>query len=217
MFRRCSRGGSVLLCCAWLGSSAAVAREPIFQDGNFVPYVELPASQSAVTHGLERRVMVFVHFSCPYCRGIHPALMQWSRNLPPGISFEVIPAVALQSHAPMALAYYAVLATDPRQLEAYTTRLYSLLQDQHRSAERPETFVEAAAATGIPRDRFLTAVQSEEVRQYAVRAQALTRAYALEEVPSVVVGNRFLTSPRRVQNQSDAFITVMNGLVSMLY
>ena len=44
MFRRCSRGGGVLLCCAWLGSSAAVAREPIFQDGNFVPYVELPAS-----------------------------------------------------------------------------------------------------------------------------------------------------------------------------
>jgi predicted DsbA family dithiol-disulfide isomerase len=83
--------------------------------------------------------------------------------------------------------------------------------------ERPETFVEAAAATGIPRERFLAAVQSEEVRQYAVRAQALTRAYGLEEVPSVVVGNRFLTSPRRVQNQSEAFITVMNGLVSMLY
>ena len=84
MFRRCSRGWSVLLCCAWLWPSAAAAREPIFQDGNFVPYVELPASQSAVTRGLERRVMVFLHFNCPYCRGIHPALRQWSRNLPPG-------------------------------------------------------------------------------------------------------------------------------------
>jgi thiol:disulfide interchange protein DsbA len=217
MFRRCRRGWGVLLCCAWLWPNSAMAGEPIFQDGNFVPYVELPASQSAVTRGLERRVMVFVHFSCPYCRGIHPALTQWSRNLPPGISFEVVPAVGLQSHVPMALAYYAVLATDPRQLEAYTTRLYTLLQDQRRSVERPETFVEAAAATGIPRERFLAAVQSEEVRQYAVRAQALTRAYGLEEVPSVVVGNRFLTSPRRVQNQSEAFITVMNGLVSMLY
>jgi len=33
----------------------------------------------------------------------------------------------------------------------------------------------------------------------------------------VVIGNRYLTSPRRVQNQEEAFIAVLNGLVSLLF
>jgi predicted DsbA family dithiol-disulfide isomerase len=92
-----------------------------------------------------------------------------------------------------------------------------MLQDEHRPAGSVETYVAAATAVGISRDAFLKASQTEEVRRFVTRAQALTAAYGLTEVPSVVVGNRYLTSPRRVQNQPEAFMTVMNGLVSMLY
>ena len=216
MFRRCS---AWVVAIGWLGlwPAAAGANEPMFSEGGFVPYVELPAAQDPATRGLERRVLFFVHFTCPFCRSIHPTLTQWAAGLPPGIRYEVLPAVGLPSHAPMAVAYYAVLEAAPTKLEAYAQRLYVMLQDERRAAESPDTYIAAAVAVGIPRDDFIRATQADSVRRFTLRAQALTAAYGLNEVPSVVIGNRYLTSPRRVQNQPEAFVAVMNGLVSMVY
>lgn len=216
MFRKCS-AWVVALGWLWLGQAATSVAEPMFAEGGFVPYVELPASQEPATRGLERRVIFFVHFTCPYCRAIHPTLTKWARGLPAGIRYEVVPAVGLPSHAPMAVAYYAVLEAAPEKLQAYMQQLYVMLQDEHRSAERADTYIAAAIAVGISRDAFIRASQGESVRRFALRAQALTSAYGLNEVPSVVIGNRYLTSPRRVQNQEEAFVAVMNGLVSLLY
>lgn len=216
MSRRCS-SWLALLGALWLWSGAAVANEAVFPDGGFVPYVELGPTRAPAARGLESRVLLFVNFTCPYCRGIHRTIGEWSKGLPAGIRYEVVPAVGLPAHAPMAVAYYAVLAAAPGKLEPYSERLYSMLQDEHRPAGSVETYVAAATAVGISRDAFLKASQTEEVRRFVTRAQALTAAYGLTEVPSVVVGNRYLTSPRRVQNQPEAFMTVMNGLVSMLY
>jgi len=199
----------------WAG--AAGANEAVFAEGGFVPYVELGPQVAPAARGLEGRVLFFVHFTCPYCRGIHQTLSEWSKGLPSGTRFEVVPAVGLPAHAPMAVAYYSVLAAAPGKLEAYVARLYTMLQDERRPADSVETYVAAAAAVGISREAFIKASQTDEVRRFVRRAQALTTGFGLTEVPSVVVGNRYLTSPRRVQNQPDAFMTVMNGLVSMLY
>jgi protein dithiol oxidoreductase (disulfide-forming) len=216
MSRKCSVW---VVALGWLSlwTASTGAAEPMFAEGGFQPYVELPPSQEPATRGLERRVLFFVHFTCPFCRGIHPTLSQWAKSLPAGMRYEVIPAVGLPSHAPMAVAYYAVLEAAPEKLEAFVQRLYVMLQDEHRSAESAETYLAAAVAIGIPRDAFIRATQDASVRRFALRAKALTVAYGLNEVPSVVIGNRYLTSPRRVQNQEEAFVAVMNGLVSMLY
>ena len=216
MSKRCSRW-LALLGTLWLWSGAAAANEAVFAEGGFVPYVELRPTVAPAARGLEKRVLFFVHFTCPYCRGIHRTLGEWSKGLPAGTRYEVVPAVGLPAHAPMAVAYYAVLAAAPGKLEAYIERLYAMLQDERRPADSVETYVAAAAAVGISREAFIGASQTDEVRRFVMRAQALTAAFGLTEVPSVVVGNRYLTSPRRVQNQPEAFMTVMNGLVSMLY
>jgi thiol:disulfide interchange protein DsbA len=189
----------------------------MFAGGEFTPWVELSAAQRAKAAGLERRVVVFVHFTCPFCRAIHPSLTRWSKGLPAAISYELVPAVGLPSHAPMALAYYTVLEAAPAKLDAYVEQLFVRLQDQNQPAESPETYIAAARAIGIPPETFVRASQTDSVRRFAMRAQALTAAYGLNEVPSVLVGNRYLTAPRRVQNQPEAFIAVLNGLVSSVY
>jgi thiol:disulfide interchange protein DsbA len=200
-----------------LWAAPAAANDPMFAGGEFTPWVELTAAQRASAPGLERRVVVFVHFTCPFCRAIHPSLTRWSKGLPAGITYEVVPAVGLPSHAPMALAYYTVLEVAPGKLDAYVQQLFVSLQDENQPAESAETYIEAASRIGIPRETFLRATQSENVRRFAMRAQALTASYGLNEVPSVVVGNRYLTAPRRVQNQPEAFLAVLNGLVSSVY
>jgi len=216
MFRNC-KWWLALLAALSVCSNAAAGNEAVFAQGGFVPYVELTPTTEPATRGLERRVVFFVNFSCPYCRGIHRTLGEWSKGLPPAIRYEVVPAVGLAAHAPMAVAYYAVLSAAPAKLEAYSEQLYSMLQDEHRPVDDVETYVAAAKAVGLSRETFLKATQEDEVRKFALRAQALTAAYGLTEVPTVVVGNRYLTNPRRVQNQQEAFVMVMNGLVSMLY
>jgi thiol:disulfide interchange protein DsbA len=218
MFRRASVLAT-LLAYGSLASAATPRAEAggAAPGGDLAPYSILSGAGVPEQRGLERRVLFFVHFNCPYCRAVHGTLRDWARTLPPDIDYEVIPAIGLAEHAMMGLAYYAVLAIAPQKLEAFEAQLYAELQDGARSPESAETFIAAAAAVGIPREQFSSAVRSASVRAYAARAQALTRAYGLTEVPSVVVGNRFVTQPRRVHNQSDLFVTVMNGLVSMLY
>jgi thiol:disulfide interchange protein DsbA len=185
--------------------------------GDLAPYATLGAPTVPEQRGLERRVLFFVHFDCPYCRGLHGVLSDWARSLPPEIEFEVVPAIDLPSHALMGLAYYAVVETAPHKLKAFEAQLYATLQDRRQSSTSPEAFVAAAEAVGIPRETFLAAIKAPRVAAFARRATALTRAYGLTEVPSVVIGNRFVTQPRRVQGQQELFITVMNGLVSRLY
>ena len=103
MSKRCS-SWLALLGALWLWSGAAVANEAVFTDGGFVPYVELGPTRAPAARGLESRVLLFVNFTCPYCRGIHRTIGEWSKGLPAGIRYEVVPAVGLPAHATMAVA-----------------------------------------------------------------------------------------------------------------
>jgi thiol:disulfide interchange protein DsbA len=213
------RPSSALLCAVLAVSGVDAAAGDVdaaLRSAGFEPYVELRTPPAEVTRGLEHRVLMFVHFTCPFCRTFDEPMRTWGAGLPAPFKFEIVPAVALPEHAPMGLAYYAVFDIDRTKLPGFERQLYSLLQDLGRSPTRLDTFVEAAAAVGISKEQFLAAARSPRVLAYARRAEALTRAYGMNEVPTVVVGNRFMTNPRRVQNQSESFITVMNGLVSMV-
>lgn len=216
MFKKCS-AVLMLLWCMSLCPVVAQAQDAGLSSDEFIPYVELPTILAPEARRLNRRVLLFVNFGCPYCRAVHPLMDEWGKGLPNGFSYEVVPAYGTPEHGYMVMAYYTVLQAAPEKLRDYVERLYGLIQDQHRSPERVDTYVVAAEMVGISRERFLKAAQSEAVRGYVMRARALTEAYGLQEVPTVVVGNRFMTGPARVQNRLDAFMTVMNGLVSMLY
>jgi protein-disulfide isomerase len=213
-----SKNSSVLtIILVALLSVAPVRAQTMFEEGVFKPYEDVVVSTSEFGNSLEHRILFFAHFTCPFCRGAHGYMQEWGDQLPAPYRLEIVPAVALPEHFPMAIAYYAVITADPRKLRAYERALYEELQGRRAAAGDGATYRRVAQRVGIDVSAFDQATQSTAVRGYVERAHLLTRLYGVEEVPTVIVGNRFKTGPARVQNDQASFVAILNGLISMHY
>lgn len=211
MFKNSRRYIAVLAVFAALSANG----QTVFSDGEFRPYDDIAPAEDPLTDSVRDRILYFVHFTCPYCRQAHDYLRRWGDQLPVPYALEVVPAVALPEHMPMAVAYYAVLQAKPERLEEFEALLFRELQDTGRSSHRPFVFRNAARQIGIRPEVFTALTQNEHTKRFVQRANALTRRYEIQEVPTVVVASRFLTGPGRVQNDQRSFVTILNGLVSM--
>lgn len=212
MYKNCSY---LLLIILLIGPP--VRADEMFRNGEFRPYDEVRRTTDTTGHALTDRVIFFAHFTCPYCRTAHDYLHRWGKDLPAPYKFELVPAVAIPEHYPMAVAYYVVLQKAPERLAQFEQALYAELQDRHGRPMDPNTFRRAAERVGIGEKDFNSTAESKQTRGYVERAYELTELFGIEEVPTVVVANRFRTAPGRVQNDKDSFIAVLNGLISMDY
>lgn len=186
-----------------------------FEGGEFKPYDEIAVVKDSLTEPLERRVLYFAQFTCPYCRQIHAELRAWSRQLPQPYQFEVVPAVGNNEHIGMAIAYYVVIQVRPKRLDRFEDELFKALQDRNMDPMDPRTYEQVAGRIGISSEEFRRGVQSEETRQFVRRAHLLTERYTVEEVPTIIVANRFKTGPARVYHENESFVAILNGLISM--
>lgn len=202
--------GIWLLLCGGNGFAQGDRGEVEFRAFDDV-FVEPGGLADTVRH----RVLYFANFGCPFCQEAHQYLPQWANSLPPPYEFEVVPAVALKEHGPMAVAYYVVLVAEPQRIGDFEVALYRQLVTNGRSAWDAGAYRSAAAAAGISAEDFDRLARSPLVARYVERAHQLTLLYGVEEVPTVVVANRYRTNPGRVQGDQATFIKLLNGLVSM--
>ena len=203
--------------CAFVAVGAVAAETQNGGVREFRAYVELDTRGDRLGESVRNRVIYFVNYGCRHCRLAHTYLPAWGQSLPEPLRFEVVPAVALREHLPMAVAYYAVLVTAPERLHDFERELYRLLAEIGRSAWDGDTYRVAAERVGIDRDAFIASTQSDEVALYVRRAHELTMLFELDEVPTVVIAGRFKTTPGVVQNGQTMFTRLINGLVSAVY
>lgn len=200
------------------GSAMAKANDlPVNVPNDFKAYVEVQVGSQEFGRTLERRVIYFVDFGCRFCREAHGYMVTWGNTLPEHFQFEVVPAIGLEEHFPMAVAYYSALMAAPNRLDAFERELYRLMVEVGRSHWDAATYRRAAERAGIDVGTFERYTQSQEVERYVRRARRLTEVFELDEVPTVVVGGRFKTSPAVVQSDQGMFISLLNGLVSMRF
>lgn len=203
------------LLCQLVTFSAAANGQ--FADGEFQPWEPMTVTPSELSASVDHRVLYFAHFTCQYCRQAHSYLPDWGQKLPRPFEFEVVPAIGIGEHLPMAVAYYVVVQVAPGRLRQYQEQLFRSLQEGGRSATDPSVYYEAAEAIGMPGDVFRRTAKSRTTRMFVERAQRLTAMYAVDEVPTVVLANQYKTGPGRVQNDQFAFVSVLNGLISRIY
>lgn len=199
-----------------LGAALAHSQES-FPEGEFRPYDDVVVVRSTLSRSVDTRVLYFAHFTCPYCRQAHGYLRDWGQQLPPPYDFELVPAIGMQEHMPMAIAYYVVLQLAPKRLREFESALYQELQDRGGHELQPKTFRDAAALVGIDAGDFDRAANSTATEKYVERAYALTAMYGINEVPTIVVANQYKTGPGRVYNDQKSFVSLLNGLISMDY
>lgn len=211
MFKNCKNVLTIVL----LMVAPLVAADTAFNKGQFQPFDQVMVEETELAMSVKDRVLYFAHFTCPYCRQAHQYLDDWGNGLPAPYRMEIVPAVGLKEHIPMALAYYAVLQINPGKLEMFQQAMFSGLQDKGRSPTNAMTFKTAAKVVGIDVDEFTRMIASEATKRYVERAYRLTSMFSVQEVPTVVVANTYKTAPGRVYNEREAFLTILNGLVSM--
>ncbi|NKC01801.1 MAG: thioredoxin domain-containing protein [Pseudomonadales bacterium] len=201
---------STLTATAVLVFLSAIA---IAEQGEFLPYKDVH-SESELGKSVDSRVLFFAHFTCPYCRQAHGYLGDWGDGLPRPYRFEIVPAVGLKEHVPMASAFYAALQIAPEKMPQFIDAMYAQLQDTGRATGDKHAYLNAAASVGITADHFSRVVVGDKTRRYVERAAELTKIYSVNEVPSLVVANRFATAPARVGNDKQLTLSLLNGLLS---
>jgi len=206
---------SKLAFALWALTATIGYAQSIGDEAQYKPYDELSIPSEDVVGPLQQRVLYFAHFTCPYCRKAHTYIEEWGDQLPDPYQLEVVPAVGLKEHIPMAIAYYAVLQIRPTRLRDYEAALFVELQDRDGDVANPWTYREAAKTIGIPEEEFNAAAGNDLTMGMVERAYALTTRYQIVEVPTVVLANRYRTGPGRVYNEQQAFVSLLNGLISM--
>lgn len=204
-----------VLAIALISLSQVVSAETAFNKGQFQPFDHVMVDESDLALSVKDRVLYFAHFTCPYCRKAHQYMQDWGNGLPAPYRIEIVPAIGLKEHIPMAVAYYAVLQIDAGKLEMFQQALFSGLQDKGRSPTHARTFETAAKVVGIEPEVFAKTMANETTKRYVERAFRLTSMFTVQEVPTVIVANTYKTGPGRVHNEREAFLTILNGLVSM--
>jgi thiol:disulfide interchange protein DsbA len=176
-----------------------------------VPAAGLPAGfqqvpePATVPNPARVEVIDFFWYGCPYCNLFEPQLQDWLASKPDNVDFIRIPAVIRPGGSTQARVFYTAEALgvlDP---------LHKQLFDAHHIDDLDEL---AAMFTeqGIERTRFEAVFNSEETSRKVQEAVILTRRYAIDSVPAIVVNGRYRTNPVLAGGAS-RMLDAVNGLV----
>jgi thiol:disulfide interchange protein DsbA len=176
-----------------VASFAAQAEPPALVAGR--DYVEI-SNGSPLDPG-EAPVVVeeYFNYACPGCNGFEPRFAAWTKQLPPYVRLDHVPAAFRADFVQYARAYYAAQAFDVADVAHQ-----AVYDGIHRTRALPgegQKPDEARIAKfysrfGVDADEFLAAMQSFGVNVKVRRATEHMQRIKIPETPSIVVNGRYL-------------------------
>jgi thiol:disulfide interchange protein DsbA len=189
-------GSWTLNACARTNESAAAAASLAkWQAGT--NYQLLAAREPTNTEAGKVQVAEAFWYGCGHCYALDPTLERWNSEKPAYIEFIRIPVIWGVAHRQHAKLYYTVQALHRPELH---TKVFDAI---HREglplAARDE--VEARAmqlafftSHGVSEQDFNAAYDSMSVAANVMRAEALTKRFAISSVPTMVVAGKYSTN-----------------------
>lgn len=166
--------------------------------------------------GEYRKVRLFFSQNCNHSRTFHDLLFKWGMTLPKEIKFLPTPVVAPgdDSAAPLAVAFYAAWYASPEKLGTFMRTVYSNVQSLRMDPTRFETYFEAAASSGVNRQRFVSAIKTPAIMQSGLDATIIAAKYEIGSTPSIGIGGQFVVTPDGVAGNEELLIQLLNALTS---
>lgn len=179
-------------------------------------YRELPPRSAEYDHS-RVRVVEFFLYSCPHCNALQPLLRSWDKRRPGHVSLVYVPIIWGRNSAGDAKLFYTLQFLDRLDLHQ---SVYDTIHIQHKPLSAPfdvqstELIQRSWLATkGVSPEAFKRAYSSPEVSARLSLAKELDMTYQITESPSLVVGGRYVTDPRRVTDNEE-LIELLDFLVS---
>jgi protein dithiol oxidoreductase (disulfide-forming) len=159
-------------------------------------FVELlPAQPTNVSAGKIEVLEVF-WYGCPHCYSLDPVLESWKTSgKPADVEFARVHVMWGQGHKQQAHLYYTLQALNRPDLHR---KAFDTIQGGKylvAAADADARMVQAkwAEQQGVPEKTFLDAYDSMVVAMNLQRAEDITRRFAIQTVPTIIVNGKFTT------------------------
>jgi protein dithiol oxidoreductase (disulfide-forming) len=154
-----------------------------------IHYQALPKAVPTVTDEDHIEVREVFWYGCPECSTLEPIMSDWRDGTTGDLVFERMPAVWNDLMALHARLYYTarVLELENRIHAA----AFRAVQEQGNPLRTEEQIRAFFVANGVSAANFETAWSSEAVATAVAQARLRTVDYAIDKLPSVIVGGRY--------------------------
>lgn len=204
----------VIVAALFLAACAVQAQSPAPAAGK--DYVEIP-NGTPLDPG-EGRVVVeeFFNYACPGCNGFEPRFVAWTKQLPPYVRLDHVPAAFRADFVQYARAYYAAqaLGVADRAHQAVYDGIHHT-RTLPGEGQKPDEarIAKFYAGFGVDADEFLAAMQSFGVNLKVRRATEHMQRLKIPETPSIVVNGRYLVRGESV----DDMLRIASSLIEREY
>ncbi|MYM24374.1 thioredoxin domain-containing protein [Duganella sp. FT135W] len=182
---------SLLVACAPADQSASQSGYAVLDAGLTPPAASASSAE----------VVEFFMYSCGHCYRLEAPLNAWSQQRG-AIRFRRIPMAFSVRDEPLQRLYYVVQSQPNAEL--LHRRIFSAIHQQKIVLDSESAIADYMVQLGIARTDFLAAYRGPVVQQQVEHALALRHSYAIRAVPTLVVADRFVTSPAMVESSAAA-------------
>jgi len=187
-----------LIAAALLTVAAVPALAEDYVSGQHYQLVSPPQGTST---GDKVEVVELFWYGCPHCFQFEPVVDHWLENKPANVEFVRMPAVFARNWEVHARAYYA--CEQLGVLDKVHKPLFQALHVDKRRLFTQEELAAFFAELGVPEADFNTAYDSFDVDKKTRHAIAMTRAYGISGVPSLVVNGKYRSSAQAAGTYED--------------
>ena len=205
LLRMCAALSLASTLLAFQAPAGAAAPEP--REGT--EYVQLP---QPVTQVSRDQVVEVFWYDCVHSYQLETPLDEWAARQSPPVHVLRIPAA--WSNTPVMLAYARLYYTLDRLGVAQQLALpvFHAVYDEQRDLTTVDAAADWAGQQGLDVDAFRAAYNSPQVAEETQDAPALREKYDVHEMPSVIVGGRYRTSPFLAQGGVPGTVPVVDYL-----
>ncbi len=165
-----------------------------------------------VATGERIEVVEFFWYGCPFCYQLQAPLENWLKRKSTDVELRRIPTIFRDSWVPHARLFYTLETLG--EVNRLHQAVYHSLHVEKESLNTPNGSADWAARNGVDPTRWLAAYMSAEVDRKVGEARALTRTYAIQGTPSVVVDGRYLTSSGMTETVPGV-MPIVEGLIAL--
>lgn len=190
---------SRLLAAAALFVGAAIA--PLSQ-AQSTRSVELQYPQRTDSPG-QVEVLEFFAYTCVHCKILDPMINEWAKNLPQDVNFQHVPLGGNSSSLPLQHAYYTLEALNRADLHA---KFFTAMHDERKRLFTRKDITDWAVSQGVKREDFDAAYDSPGIVSRVGRANELSKLYAVNSTPTIIINGRFQTSPAQAGGYQESVV-----------
>jgi thiol:disulfide interchange protein DsbA len=204
MFKRFAPLRALSLIAGLLLASACTAtgsNEPApYTEGT--EYVTLPAPAHRLSDEGKVEVVEIFSYGCIHCAHFAPIADQMRKQLPPGVTFKLLPAAFNDQWVPFARAYYA--AKKLGVVDQTHLALFKAKFDDHYPISTLDELADFYAMHGVKRDDFMRIASSDEVTQQIRKDAALVQQWQVDGTPTIIVNGKYRTATVKTLDELSA-------------